>query len=121
MSKNLNIIYMMAQSKTRRVKTPIHKIGDKFEDTKRPVQCEMPMPELVRSPPEPEPEPEPVPEPSPEPIETKTKTKKSNAWIGFVKSVAQSKNMKYRDALRDPTIKDEYKKFKENKAIIKKN
>jgi hypothetical protein len=94
---------MIAQSKPRRVKTPSSKIRDKFEDVTKPVQSELPRPELVRH------EPEPLEEPmelTPEPV----KAKKGNAWITHVKSVAQSKGIKFRDSLRDPETKATYKK-----------
>jgi hypothetical protein len=96
---------MMAQSKPRRTKTPISTVRDKFEDIQRPSQSEMP-PILMRSePPSPEPSPEPLPEP--EPV---VKAKKNNAWISHVKSLAESKGIKFRDALRDPETKAPYKK-----------
>jgi len=103
---------MFSQSKPRRTKTPISTVRDKFEDIQRPLQSEMPTPVLMRSePPSPEP---PSPEPLPEPVVVKTK--KNNAWIGFVKAHAEANNLKFRDSLRDPTLKENYKKFKENKA-----
>ena len=82
---------MLSQSKPRRVKTPSSMIRDKFEGMKKPEQSELPEP--VRS--------------EPEPVETK---KKTNAWINHVKSIAQSKNIMFRDALRDPATKATYKK-----------
>ena len=97
---------MMAQSKPRRTKTPIASVRDKFEEVHRPSQSEMP-PVVIRSEPPP---PEPIIESAP------VKAKKSNAWIGFVKAHAESNNLKFRDALRDPALKENYKKFKENKA-----
>jgi hypothetical protein len=97
---------MMAQSKPRRTKTPISTVRDKFEDIQRPSQSEMPTPVLMRSePPSPEP---PSPEPLPEPVVVKTK--KNNNWITHVKSLAESKGIKFRDALRDPETKATYKK-----------
>jgi len=97
---------MMAQSKPRRTKTPIATVRDKFEDIQRPSQSEMPTPVLMRSePPSPEP---PIPEPLPEPVIIKTK--KNNNWITHVKSLAESKGIKFRDALRDPETKATYKK-----------
>ena len=98
---------MIAQSKPRRTKTPIASLRDKFEEVHRPSQSEMP-PVVIRS--EPEPSPQPIIESSP------VKAKKSNAWIGFVKAHAESNNLKFRDALRDPALKENYKKFKENKV-----
>lgn len=96
---------MMAQSKKRRVKTPIDTVRDKFEEVRRPSQSEMPTPVLMRS------EPEPISEPSPEPMESAPmKIKKNNAWISHVKSIAESKGIKFRDALRDPDTKATYKK-----------
>jgi hypothetical protein len=94
---------MMAQSKPRRVKTPIAPIRDKFEKVHKASQSEQPP---IHS--------EPVSEPSPEPVIPKAK--KSNAWIGFVKAHAEANNLKFRDALRDPALKENYKKFKENKV-----
>jgi hypothetical protein len=91
---------MIAQSKTRRVKTPSSKIRDKFEQVTKPVQSELPMPKLVRH----ELEPIVMEEPSP------VKAKKNNAWITHVKSIAGSKGIKFRDALRDPETKATYKK-----------
>jgi len=92
---------MMAQSKKRRVKTPIDTVRDKFEDVHRASQSEHPM--VI-----PEPISEPVPEPVPEP--TPVKAKKNNAWISHVKSLAESKGIKFLDALRDPETKATYKK-----------
>jgi hypothetical protein len=97
---------MFSQSKPRRTKTPIASVRDKFEEVHRPSQSEMPP--VIRS--EPEPSPEPIVETAP------VKAKKSNAWIGFVKAHAESNNLKFRDALRDPALKENYKKFKENKV-----
>lgn len=90
----------MAQSKKRRVKTPIDTVRDKFEEVHRASQSEHPM--VIPS--EPPPSPEPVPEPAP------VKAKKNNAWISHVKSLAESKGIKFRDALRDPETKATYKK-----------
>lgn len=101
---------MIAQSKPRRTKTPIASVRDKFEEVHRPSQSEMPLTH-IEIPVEPTIIVESIPEPTPEPI----KSKKSNAWIGFVKAHAESNNMKFRDALRDPALKENYKKFKENK------
>lgn len=95
---------MIAQSKPRRVKTPIASVRDKFEDIQRPSQSETPP--VTHS--EPSPEPEPVPEPVPE--TAPVKAKKSNAWISHVKALAESKGIKFRDALRDPETKATYKK-----------
>ncbi len=95
---------MMAQSKKRRVKTPIDTVRDKFEEVHRPSHSEFPTSVLMRSEPPSSPEPEPVPEPVP------VKSKKSNAWISHVKSLAESKGIKFRDALRDPETKATYKK-----------
>jgi hypothetical protein len=92
---------MMAQSKPRRTKTPIASVRDKFEEVHRPSQSEMP-PVVIRS--EPEPSPEPIVEIAP------VKAKKSNAWISHVKALAESKGIKFRDALRDPETKATYKK-----------
>jgi len=101
---------MIAQSKKRRVKTPIDTVRDKFEEVHRASQSEHPMVIPSEPPPSPEPpSPEPVPEPAP------VKAKKNNAWIGFVKAHAESNNLKFRDALRDPALKENYKKFKELK------
>lgn len=97
---------MMAQSKPRRTKTPIATIRDKFEDIQRPSQSEM-LPVMHSEPPSP-PTPEPVPEPVPE--SAPVKSKKNNAWITHVKSLAESKGVKFRDALRDPETKATYKK-----------
>lgn len=97
---------MYSQSKPRRTKTPIASVRDKFEEVHKASQSEMPP--VMRS--EPEPSPQPSPEPAP------VKAKKSNAWIGFVKAHAEANNLKFRDSLRDPTLKENYKKFKENKA-----
>jgi hypothetical protein len=95
---------MMAQSKKRRVKTPIDTVRDKFEEVHRASQSEHPM-VIPSEPPSPEPpSPEPVPEPAP------IKAKKNNAWISHVKSIAESKGIKFRDALRDPETKATYKK-----------
>jgi hypothetical protein len=95
---------MMAQSKKRRVKTPIDTVRDKFEEVHRASQSEHPM-VIPSEPPSPEPpSPEPVPEPAP------VKAKKNNAWISHVKSLAESKGIKFRDALRDPETKATYKK-----------
>ena len=94
----------MAQSKKRRVKTPIDTVRDKFEEVHRASQSEHPM-VIPSEPPSPEPpSPEPVPEPAP------IKAKKNNAWISHVKSIAESKGIKFRDALRDPETKATYKK-----------
>ena len=90
---------MMDQSKKRRVKTPIDTVRDKFEEVHRASQSEHPM--VIPEQPSPEP-------PSPEP--TPVKAKKNNAWISHVKSLAQSKGIKFRDALRDPETKATYKK-----------
>ena len=103
---------MIAQSKQRRPKTPIASVRDKFEDVHRPSQSEFHTPVLMRS------EPIDIPvEPTkimmPEPV---VKAKKSNAWIGFVKAHAEANNLKFRDSLRDPSLKENYKKFKENKV-----
>ena len=92
---------MIAQSKPRRTKTPIASVRDKFEEVHRPSQSEMP-PVVIRS--EPEPSPQPIVESAP------VKAKKSNAWITHVKSLAESKGIKFRDALRDPETKATYKK-----------
>lgn len=94
---------MMAQSKKRRVKTPIDTVRDKFEEVHRASQSEHPM-VIPSEPPSPEPVPEPAPEPAP------VKAKKNNAWISHVKSLAESKGIKFRDALRDPETKATYKK-----------
>jgi len=94
---------MMAQSKPRRTKTPIATVRDKFEDIQRPSQSELPPPILMRSEP-PSPEPEPLPEP------VVVKAKKNNNWIIHVKSIAEGKGIKFRDALRDPETKATYKK-----------
>lgn len=91
---------MMAQSKPRRTKTPIAAVRDKFEDVHRASQSEMPM--MV---PAPAPAPASVPAPAPE-----VKAKKGNAWISHVKSLAERKGVKFRDALRDPETKASYKK-----------
>lgn len=93
----------MAQSKKRRVKTPIDTVRDKFEEVHRASQSEHPM-VIPSEPPSPEPVPEPAPEPAP------VKAKKNNAWISHVKSLAESKGIKFRDALRDPETKATYKK-----------
>ena len=85
---------MMAQSKPRRIKTPIAPIRDKFEEVHRASQSEMPT--MMH---------EPAPAPAPE-----VKAKKSNAWISHVKSLAERKGIKFRDALRDPETKATYKK-----------
>jgi hypothetical protein len=95
---------MMAQSKKRRVKTPIDTVRDKFEEVHRASQSEHPM-VIPSEPPSPEP---PSPEPVPEPVPVKAK--KNNAWISHVKSLAESKGIKFRDALRDPETKATYKK-----------
>jgi hypothetical protein len=95
---------MMAQSKKRRVKTPIDTVRDKFEEVHRASQSEYPM-VIPSEPPSPEP---PSPEPVPEPVPVKAK--KNNAWISHVKSIAESKGIKFRDALRDPETKATYKK-----------
>ncbi len=94
---------MMAQSKPRRTKTPIASLRDKFEEVHRPSQCEMP-PVLMRSEPEPSASPQPIVESVP------VKAKKTNAWIAHVKSIAESKGIKFRDVLRDPETKATYKK-----------
>jgi hypothetical protein len=100
---------MMAQSKKRRIKTPIDSVRNKFEEVHRASQSEMPIPVLVRTEPISEP-PSPEP-PSPEPVESvPVKSKKSNAWIIHVKSIAEGKGIKFRDALRDPETKATYKK-----------
>jgi hypothetical protein len=105
---------MIATSKARRIKTPIHTVRDKFEDITKPVQSDFPETILMRSEPEileiPT-EPTKIMEPVPE-----VKAKKNNAWIGFVKAHAEANNLKFRDALRDPSLKEGYKKFKENKV-----
>lgn len=88
---------MIAQSKPRRIKTPSAPIRDKFEKVHKASQSEQPP---IHS--------EPVPEPSPEPVIPKAK--KSNAWISHVKALAESKGIKFRDALRDPETKATYKK-----------
>jgi hypothetical protein len=93
---------MMAQSKPRRTKTPIASVRDKFEEVHRPSQSEIPPPVVIRS--EPEPSPQPIIESAP------VKAKKSNAWISHVKALAESKGIKFRDALRDPETKATYKK-----------
>ncbi len=94
----------MAQSKKRRVKTPIDTVRNKFEEVHRASQSEHP-PVIPSEPPSPEPpSPEPVHEPAP------VKAKKNNAWISHVKSLAESKGIKFRDALRDPETKATYKK-----------
>ena len=100
---------MMAQSKPRRTKTPISTVRDKFEDIQRPSQSEMP-PILMRSeiPVEPTVFVESV-ESVPESVPV-VKSKKNNAWISHVKSLAESKGVKFRDALRDPETKATYKK-----------
>ena len=96
---------MMAQSKPRRTKTPIDSVRDKFEEVHRASQSEMPTPVLMRS------EPEPISEPIPEPMESAPiKIKKNNNWITHVKSIAEGKGIKFRDALRDPETKATYKK-----------
>jgi hypothetical protein len=92
---------MFSQSKPRRTKTPIASVRDKFEEVHRPSQSEMP-PVVIRS--EPEPSPQPIVESAP------VKAKKSNAWISHVKSIAERKGIKFRDALRDPETKATYKK-----------
>jgi len=102
---------MIAQSRQRRPKTPLAQVRDKYENITKPSQSEFQTPVLMHSEIPTEPTKITMPEPAPE-----VKSKKSNAWIGFVKSHADSKNMKFRDALRDPNIKEEYKKFKENKV-----
>jgi hypothetical protein len=91
---------MMAQSKPRRTKTPIASVRDKFEEVHKASQSEM-MPPVMRT--EPEPSPEPIVESAP------VKAKKSNAWISHVKALAESKGIKFRDALRDPETKATYK------------
>ncbi len=87
---------MIAQSKQRRVKTPSAPVRQKFESITKPVQSEFPTPVLMRSEPIEIPvEPtkitffdsEPVPE---------VKAKKKNAWISHVKSLAESKGIKFR-------------------------
>jgi hypothetical protein len=93
---------MFSQSKPRRVKTPIASIRDKFEKVHKASQSEMPPPVAIRS--EPEPSPQPIVESAP------VKAKKSNAWISHVKALAESKGIKFRDALRDPETKATYKK-----------
>lgn len=104
---------MIAQSKPRRTKTPIASVRDKFEEVHKASQSEMPPVTHIDIPVEPTI----IVEPTPEPIETApVKAKKSNAWIGFVKAHAESNNLKFRDALRDPALKENYKKFKENKV-----
>jgi hypothetical protein len=61
----------------------------------------MPSP-VVRSDPEP---------PSPKQVEpAPVKIKKTNAWISHVKALAETKGIKFRDALRDPETKATYKK-----------
>jgi hypothetical protein len=101
---------MIAQSKQRRVKTSIAPIRDKFEDITKPVQSDFPETILMRSEPEileiPT-EPTKIMEPVPESV---PKTKKNNMWISHVKSLAESKGIKFRDALRDPETKATYKK-----------
>ena len=97
----------MAQSKPRRTKTPIASVRDKFEEVHRASQSEY-SPVIPSEPPSPEPSPESSPESSPEPAPVKAK--KSNAWISHVKAHAESKGIKFRDALRDPETKATYKK-----------
>ena len=92
---------MYSQSKPRRTKTPIASVRDKFEEVHRPSQSEMPPPVVIRSEP---PSPQPIVETAP------VKAKKNNAWITHVKSLAESKGIKFRDALRDPETKATYKK-----------
>ena len=98
---------MFSQSKPRRIKTPIASVRDKFEDVHRASQSEMPV---MHS--EPEPVPEPIPEPVSEPVpeSVPVKVKKNNAWISHVKALAETKGIKFRDALRDPETKATYKK-----------
>lgn len=100
---------MMAQSKPRRTKTPIASVRDKFEEVHKASQSEiLPIPTHIEIPVEPtiivEPTPEPILESAP------IKSKKSNAWIIHVKSIAEGKGIKFRDALRDPETKATYKK-----------
>jgi hypothetical protein len=55
----------------------------------------------------------PTPAPAPAPASVpapEVKTKKGNAWIAHVKSLADRKGIKFRDALRDPETKASYKK-----------
>jgi len=101
---------MIAQSRQRRPKTPSAAVREKFENITKPSHSEFPTPVLMSSEPIEIPvEPtkitffdsEPVPE---------VKSKKNNAWISHVKSLAQSKGIKFRDALRDPETKATYKK-----------
>lgn len=96
---------MMAQSKPRRTKTPIASVRDKFEEVHKASQSEK-LPTHIEIPVEPTIIVEPTPEPILEPI----KSKKSNAWIIHVKSIAEGKGIKFRDALRDPETKATYKK-----------
>ena len=103
---------MIAQSKQRRKKTPIDPIREKFEKITKPSQSDFPedFPETVLMRSEPEPieiptEPTKIMESEPE-----VKSKKNNMWISHVKSLAESKGIKFRDALRDPETKATYKK-----------
>jgi hypothetical protein len=96
---------MIAQSRQRRPKKPIDTIRDKYENITKPSQSEFPTPVLMHSEIPTEPTKITMPEPAPE-----VKSKKSNAWISHVKSIAGSKGIKFRDALRDPETKATYKK-----------
>jgi hypothetical protein len=100
---------MMAQSKPRRTKTPIASVRDKFEEVHKASQSEMSPTYIeiphIEIPVEPTIIVESIPEPMPE-----VKSKKSNAWIIHVKSIAEGKGIKFRDALRDPETKATYKK-----------
>jgi len=80
---------MIAQSKARRTKKPIAPIHDKFGRMAEEIPTE---PTTITM---------------PEPVVT---PKKSNAWILHVKSLAERKGIKFRDALRDPETKSTYKK-----------
>ena len=93
---------MYSQSKSRRTKTPIASVRDKFEEVHKASQSEMPTPVVNRSEPSPT---KPVVQSAPV-----LKPKKNNAWITHVKSIAESKGIKFRDALRDPETKATYKK-----------
>ena len=49
---------------------------------------------------------------------TTVKERKSNSWIDFVKMFSSENDISYRDALRHPSIKSEYKKLMGNHIVL---